>query len=64
LARCCGHARPPGRELRALAAAGKKRRRAVRRLLVLDRDSMPQMEIPGVRAEPAYEWLLGASGDD
>jgi hypothetical protein len=52
------------REMLALAAAGKKRRRAVRRLLVLDRDSMPQVELPGVRAEPAYEWLLGAPGDD
>jgi hypothetical protein len=52
------------RELRALAAAAPAHRRAVRRLLVLDRDSMTQVDAPGVRVEPAYEWLLAAAGEE
>lgn len=52
------------RELRALAAAGKEHPRAVRRLLVLDRDSTPRVDTPGVRAQPAYEWLLAPPGED
>ena len=52
------------RELRALAAAGKEQPRAVRRLLVLDRDSTPRVDTPGIRAQPAYEWLLAAPGED
>jgi uncharacterized protein len=58
------------RELRALAAAVRAPARAVPRLLVLDRDSMPRAITPGVVAQPAYEWLLagpdetGAAVDD
>jgi predicted AAA+ superfamily ATPase len=52
------------RELRALTAAGKQHRRAERQLFVLDRDVVPQTETPGVRARPAYEWLLTAPGED
>lgn len=51
------------RELRALAAAGKEHRRAVRRLLALDHDSIPRVDTPGVHTEPAYEWLLAAPGE-
>lgn len=52
------------RELHALAAAGKDHPRAVRRLLVLDRDSVPWADTPDVRAQPAYEWLLAAPGEE
>jgi len=52
------------RELRALAAAGKEHPRAVRRLLVLDRDSTPRVDTPGIRARPVYEWLLAAPSED
>jgi len=51
------------RELRALAAAGKEHRRAVRRLLVVDRDALPRTETPGVQTQPAYEWLLAGPGE-
>jgi len=51
------------RELRALAAARKEHQRAVGRLLVLDRDTMPRVDTPGVRVQPAYEWLLAAPGE-
>lgn len=50
------------RELRALASAGKEHRRTTRRLLVLDRDGVPRGETPGVRVQPAYEWLLAKAG--
>lgn len=46
------------RELRALAAAGTEHPRAMRRLLVLDRDSVPRTGTPEVLVQPAYEWLL------
>lgn len=52
------------RELRALAAAATAHPRATRRLLVLDRDSMPASDAPGVRVEPAYEWLLASPAVD
>jgi predicted AAA+ superfamily ATPase len=48
------------RELRALAAAAKEHPRAGRRLLVLDRDSVPRLDTPGLPVQPAYEWLLAA----
>ncbi|MGH7151365.1 MAG: ATP-binding protein [Planctomycetota bacterium] len=51
------------RELRALAAAGKEQGHAARRLLVLDRDRIPRETPPGVRVEPAYEWLLAEPGE-
>jgi hypothetical protein len=46
------------RELRALVAAAKEHPRATRRLLVLDRDGLTQVEASGVEVQPAYEWLL------
>jgi predicted AAA+ superfamily ATPase len=52
------------RELGALVAAGKKHRRAVRRLLVVDRDSVPQAETPGIQVQPAYEWLLAGATEE
>ncbi|MCX6542995.1 MAG: ATP-binding protein [Acidobacteria bacterium] len=52
------------RELRALAAAAKDHPRATRRLLVLDRDALARVDTPGVEAQPAYEWLLGAPDED
>jgi predicted AAA+ superfamily ATPase len=50
------------RELRGLKEAGREYPRAVRRLLTLTRDGLPGEVPPGVIAQPAYEWLLGASG--
>jgi hypothetical protein len=52
------------RELAALDAAARVHPRATRRLLVLDRDSATRVDAPGVRVEPAYEWLLAAAGQD
>ncbi len=52
------------RELRALSAAAKRHRRALRRILVLNRDSLPRVETPGIDAMPAYEWLLTTPGAD
>jgi predicted AAA+ superfamily ATPase len=46
------------RELRALTAAAQDHSRAVRRLLVLDRDALARVNAPGVEVRPAYEWLL------
>lgn len=46
------------RELRALTEASKEYPRAVRRLLVLDRDAGMGMEAKGVEIQPVYEWLL------
>jgi uncharacterized protein len=51
------------RELRGLESAGREHRRAVRRLLVLDRDSVVGAPAGDLRAEPAYEWLLALPGD-
>jgi hypothetical protein len=34
--------------------------RAVRRLLVLDRDAVVRVDDPAVTVQPAYEWLLAA----
>lgn len=49
------------REAAALAAAAEEHAQAVRRLLVLDRDSVPRAAIPGVHVQPAYEWLLAGA---
>jgi predicted AAA+ superfamily ATPase len=46
------------RELRALTAAAQYHARAVRRLLVLDRDALTRVNVPGIEVQPAYEWLL------
>jgi predicted AAA+ superfamily ATPase len=52
------------RELRALAAAATDHPRATPRLLVLDRDALAGVDVPGVEVLPAYEWLLAAPEDD
>ena len=46
------------REHRALAEACKEHPGAKRRMLVLDRDSVPEAQLPHVATKPAYEWLL------
>jgi len=50
------------RELRALDSAGCAHPRARRRLLVLDRDSFPGVDTPGIEVQPVYEWLLAGGG--
>jgi predicted AAA+ superfamily ATPase len=52
------------RELRALGAAANEHPRAVRRLLVLDRDARVGTGTPGIEVQPAYEWLLAAPDED
>jgi hypothetical protein len=49
--------------LRALAETAKEHRRAVRRLLVLDRDAVAGIHLPDVEVRPAYEWLLAKPED-
>lgn len=46
------------RELRAFRATHPEYPRASRRLLVLDRDGLSRIAVPGVEVMPAYEWLL------
>jgi hypothetical protein len=46
------------RELRALEEAGRLYPKAVRRLLTLTQDAMPKDVPAGIRAQPAYEWML------
>lgn len=46
------------RELRALAAASRLHPDATPVLLTLTRDAMPASIPKGIRAEPAYEWIL------
>jgi len=46
------------REFRALAEAAADHRRAVQRVLVLDRDALAGLNVPNVEVVPAYEWLL------
>jgi hypothetical protein len=41
-----------------LTAAAQYHARAVRRLLVLDRDALTRVNVPGIEVQPAYEWLL------
>jgi predicted AAA+ superfamily ATPase len=67
LVQVCADLSAPGtlsRELRALMAAEKEHPRAVRRLLVLDRDALARVSAPGVEAQPAYEWLLAPPGEE
>jgi uncharacterized protein len=52
------------RELRALEAAGRIFPRAKRRLLTLTRDAVPLKVPRGVRAQPAYEWMLADAEED
>jgi len=61
LLQVCAEASDPmtaERELRALAGAGALHPRATRRLLLLNRDAIPQVLPEGVIAQPAYEWML------
>lgn len=53
-----------GRELRALAEAGQVYPRAIQRLLTLTQDGLPAAVPSGVRAQPAYEWMLEAANPD
>lgn len=46
------------REVRALEEAVRDYPRAVRRLLVLDRDARAGTVPSGIEVQPAYEWLL------
>ena len=57
-------ARILSREMRALMAAAQERPRAVRRLLVFDRDALARVGAPGVEVRPVYEWLRAAAGED
>ncbi len=61
LIQVCADATDPGtaeRELRALMAAGKQFPDAVRRLLTLTRDGIPDSLPDGVTAQPAWGWML------
>ena len=51
------------RELRGLEAAAREHRRAVQRLLVLDRSALVRVTAAAVRVQPAYEWLLSKPGE-
>jgi hypothetical protein len=57
---CADPSRPETlqREVRALSAAAAVHPRAERKLLVLDRDALVPLRMPGVDMLPAYEWLL------
>lgn len=52
------------RELRAFAEAVRQYPRAVRRLLVLDRDAAARVKAGQIEVQPAYEWLLTAPETD
>ncbi len=49
------------RELRALAEAGRRFPKAIRRIPMLPRDALPKEVPAGVVAQPAYEWFLTPS---
>lgn len=49
------------REVRAIKAALTEYPRTRNLLLVPDRDSAREVEVPGVVVQPAYEWMLGRS---
>jgi hypothetical protein len=51
------------RELRGLAGAAREHRRAVQRLLVLDRSTLPRITARAIRVQPAYEWLLSEESE-
>ncbi|MEK7467807.1 MAG: ATP-binding protein [Planctomycetota bacterium] len=64
LIQVCADPTPPEireREMRAFTDAAKEHPRARKRLLVLDRDAVVRVSVPGVRVQPAYEWLLDGS---
>lgn len=52
------------REVSALEQAGATHRRAVRTLLVPNRDSAARVSVPGVHARSAPEWMLEDTGRD
>lgn len=52
------------RELRALSEAGRRYPKATKRLLTLTRDRLPSSVPSHIVAQPAYEWLLAAPGED
>jgi hypothetical protein len=67
LIQVCADPSEPGtlaRELGALASAEQEHPRAVRRLLVLDRDTVRGVTAPGVDVRAAHEWLLEPGGSD
>jgi len=57
LVQVCADVSAPETLLRELRAV-KEHSRAVRRLLVLDRDALVRISAPGIEVQPAYEWLL------
>ncbi len=64
LIQVCADATEPAtgdRELRALAAAGQAFPSAKQSLLTLDHRGLPAEVPTGVRAQPAYEWILAAA---
>jgi uncharacterized protein len=64
LIQVCADASEPAtahRELRALMAAKEVYPGAILRLLTLARDGVPAEAPAGVRAQPAYEWMLAPS---
>ena len=44
--------------------ASEEHPRAVRRLLVLDRDALTRVDAPEIDVRPAYEWLLTRPAED
>jgi len=50
-------------DTRALAEAAADHRRAMQRVLVLDRDALADLNAPSVEVVPAYEWLLKPAND-
>ncbi len=63
LIQVCADASAPAtaeRELRALLDAGEMHPNARKRLLTLTRDGQPTSAPPGIKVQPAYEWLLAA----
>lgn len=50
------------REIEALETAGRQYPRAIKRLLTLTQDGIPDALPEGVSAQPAYAWLLGSGG--
>jgi hypothetical protein len=52
------------RELAALEEAARLHPRATLRLLAATRDALPPRQVPGVIAQPAYEWILDAAPEE
>lgn len=58
---CAAPSSAEERELRALSVAAAEHPRAVRRLLVLDRDAVASVGGKDVEVRPVYEWLLAGT---